>query len=192
MKLFLTLFMMLFVTGTYAEELLDFPRQVSFTENGKEYHLKITGVATRKKFFVKVYNVAHYLQEGASNKNGDKFALILQDDLAKQLTLKWMHTATVAQVADGYQESFKNVFSEEQLARLKGQIGTFVQFFNRDVQKGDEQIIRWLPGGTIEVLINGTRAGQLSDKEFAIGLWSIWFGPKSVVNRDQLVSLLAS
>ena len=65
----------------------------------------------------------------------------------------------------------------------------FIGFFNQDVQKGDEQILRWIPGGYVEVLINGKAAGNITNHDFAKALWSIWFGQNSVVDRNSLVSM---
>lgn len=99
--------------STAQEEIRDsatgeaFPREVSFSQNGKDYQLQCTGVATRKKFFVKIYSVASYLQKGVDSKSGDKFQLFEQDEYAKQLTLKWVHEAGSARILEGYQESFK-------------------------------------------------------------------------------------
>lgn len=166
----------------------EFPKEVTFTQNGKTYNLTGTGVATRKKFFVKVYSIASYIQNGAK-AGSDKYATLLQDDLAKQLTLKWVHVADAKRVVEGYNESFKNVLSDADFSRLKGEIDHFVQFFNHDIREGEEQVLRWLPGGDVEVLINGKSLGHIQDPAFAKGLWNIWFGPKSVVDRNQLTAL---
>lgn len=167
-----------------------FPSEVTFEHAGKEYHLQATGVSTRKKFFVKVYSVAHYLEQGGDNAKGDKFQQILQDDKAKQLTLKWLRNVNKGKVQEGYQESFKNTLSGTQYLQLQKEITTYTNFFNQDVQKGEEQILRWLPGGEIEVIINGNKAGSITNQEFAKALWNIWFGSKSVVDRNNLVSLM--
>ncbi|MCE5316169.1 MAG: chalcone isomerase family protein [Parachlamydia sp.] len=165
-----------------------FPKQVSFSHDGKDYQLECTGVATRRKLIIKVYSVASYLQTGASG--ADKFQLFTQDDLAKQLTLKYVHDVPAAKVTDAYQESFKNAFAGSDYAQQKNDIDKYIQLFNRDVKKGDQQIIRWLPGGYIEVIINGQNAGNLTNKALAKALWSIWFGDHSVVDRNKLVSLM--
>jgi Chalcone isomerase-like len=197
----LTLAMFLFSMHASAEVATDqeirdsatgeaFPKEVSFTHDGKDYQLQCTGVATRKKFFIKVYSIASYLQKGAESKSGDKFQLFGQDDNAKQLTLKWVHEASPKQVQEAYQESFKNAFSDADYTRLKGDIDRFTQFFNGGAKKGDQQILRWLPGGYVEVILNGQRAGSLTNKDFAKGLWSVWFGQKSPVDRNNLISLM--
>jgi Chalcone isomerase-like len=166
-----------------------FPSEISFDDNGKSYKLEITGVATRKKFFVKVYSVAHYLQD-ANKAGADKFAYILEDDKAKQLTIKWVHEASSGKIQDGYIESFKGTLSSEEYAALQSDINKYVQFFNQDARKGDEHVLRWLPGGDIEVIINGQKVGSITNSAFAKGLWSVWFGDKSVVNKNNLTSLL--
>lgn len=179
-----------------AEEIVDkatgvtFPSTIAFDYEGKQYTLNATGVATRKKFFVKVYSVASYLQQPLANPSSDLFQAILQSENAKQLTIKWIHEASVEKIQDGYRESFKNVLSDAQNAQFQNDLNTFVKFFNQDAQKGDEHILRWLPGGYVEVVINGKKIGSLNSVEFAKALWGLWFGDKSVVDRNQLVSFL--
>ena len=51
----------------------------------------MTGASTRKKFFVTVYHVAHYMQPIDSQKTDlDKIQQVMQENKAKQLTLKWV------------------------------------------------------------------------------------------------------
>lgn len=162
---------------------VSFPSEVSFTHDGKQYDLQATGVATRKKFLVKVYSVAHYLQNGASTD------AILQDTNAKQLTIKPVYEASVKKVQDGYRESFHKAFSDADYTKNEKDIDKFISFFNTDMKKGDEIVIRWIPGGNVETLINGKNVGTITNKEFAAGLWNIWFGPESIVNRQDLTTL---
>lgn len=183
----------LFAEGNIADSSTGttFPSEITIQSNGKDYKLQATGVSTRRKFFVKVYSVASYLQDANQlSGGGDKFQQILQSDKAKQLTLKWVHEGPVSKIQDGYRESFHSVLPEAQYNQMKNDIEKYISFFNTDTKPGDEQVIRWLPGGTIEVLFNGKSAGTITNKEFATALWTIWFGPNSVVKRDDLVSLL--
>lgn len=167
-----------------------FPSQVTFDYNGKQYVLDATGVSTRKKFFINVYSVAHYLQKGNGSSETDKINQIMQDGKAKQLTIKWVHNVEADKIQSGYHESFQNALAGSNDAQLQNQIDQYIAFFNQDAKKGDEHILRWIPGGIIEVIINGNKAGTITNKDFARLLWSIWFGQKSVVNRDNLVSLM--
>lgn len=180
----------------HADEIRDnatgtvFPSEVSFEYGGKDYHLQATGVATRKKFFVAVYSVASYLEQGPKGGSGDKFQEFMQDYKAKQLSFAWLRNVNADKVRETYQESFKNAVSGSEYSQLQNDINKYIRFFNRDFQKGDEQIIRWIPGGNVEVIINGETVGSINNPDFARALWKIWFGEKSVVNRDNLTSLM--
>lgn len=169
---------------------LSFPRVVSFSADGQHYDLHATGVATRKKFVVKVYSVAHYLQDAGALQGADKFQAILDSDQAKQLTLQFDRSLTAQQIQDGYRESFHKEMSPQELAQLQPQIDQYLSAFSNGVQKGDEQILRWLPGGRIELILGGQTVVSITNAQFARSLWSIWFGPHSVVDRQALTSLL--
>jgi hypothetical protein len=166
-----------------------FPTEVSFDYQGKNYQLDVTGVSTRKKLFIKVYSVAHYLQKGAA-AGKDKLQEIMNDANAKQLSIKWVRSVPAATVHEGYEESLKVAFPDQSNSQLQSAINSYIGYFNQDVEKGDEHIIRWIPGGVIEVQIKGKTVGTITNPEFAKGLWNIWFGPKSVVNRDNLMSMM--
>ncbi len=190
-SLFLTL---LFVTASAQAELVDrltgvsFPDEISFNAEGKEYNLHATGVSTRKKFFVKVYSVAHYIQDGTQIQSADPFNSVLQDDKAKQLTIKWTYNAKARKIQDGYREAFRNDLSRSEYQQLQNDIQKYIGFMNKNMREGDQTVLRWLPDGQVDVLINGNQVGSIRNRAFAEALWSIWFGPKSVVNRNQLIS----
>lgn len=165
-----------------------FPVNVSFSHGGKEWNLTATGVSTRTKFFVKVYSVASYIQDGADLNKNNVFNQALNDNLAKQLTLIWVRDVDSKTIKDGYQDTFKKVFSQTQQQALQSQEEQFLGFFNENASVNDKHVLRWIPGGTIEVEINGVKKGEVQSPEFARAVWGIWLGPKSVVNRAQLVS----
>lgn len=161
-----------------------FPKSVAFEYDGKQYELDITGVTTRKKLIIKVYSVAHYLQQGVVVDLQN----IMSDSNAKQFTIKWVHDVSVDKVQNGYQESFSRVFSPERYEALKDEINRFLQFFNQSAKIGDETVFRWIPGGRLEVKINDKQVGSITNKEFVEGVWNIWFGQKSIVDRKELLA----
>lgn len=164
---------------------VSFPSEVQFTEDGKDYTLDATGVATRKKFFVKVYSVASYIQKGDQKPT---LGTIMQGDNAKQLTLTFVRDVSADKARDGYQSSFKDSLSPEEYQKLQGDIDTFLGFINQNISKGDEVILRWTPGGNITMIQNGKTVGDIKSEAFAKALWSLWFGDKSIVNRNDLIS----
>lgn len=162
-----------------------FPTVVKFEQEGKSYELDATGTSARKKLGFKVYGMASYL--GKNAEGADAFAKVMDPKVAKQLTMKWMRDIEAKLLTDGYRDSFKKVITGNDLQK---EIDQFLTFYSQDIKDGDEQVIRYLPGGYVELLMNGQSRGHLTSEPFAQALWKIWFGPKSVVNRDQLVSLL--
>jgi len=184
MKIFSYFILFLLIVGFCSADVVDkatgesFPGQVSFDD----YTLNATGVSTRKKLMFKVYSVASYLQENGDT-SGDKFQQIMNPKNAKQLILVWVRDVDAAKVQGGFKNSLKSN------AAPAAETDTFVSFFS-DVSKGDKHVLRWIPGDEIEVEINGSSAGTIKNEAFAKALWMIWFGNKSVVKRDQLVSLM--
>lgn len=164
-----------------------FPMTVSFQAEGKDYNLEATGVSTRKKFFVKVYSVAHYMEDPTSVKGEDVYDNILRSNKAKQLTSVWVRNVNQKKVQNGYRESFGKILSSQEMSQLKADMDKYLDFFG-DVHTDDQHVIRWLPDGTVTVEINGEMKGSVNNPTFARALWSVWFGKKSVVKRDQLVS----
>lgn len=166
-----------------------FPSQVTLTNDGKTYNLNATGVATRKKFIVKVYSIASYLQSDAA-AGADKFSAFLDANNARQLVLKWVHDASLDKVKSAWNDGFINNLNASELAALQPTIDQFTAFFTQDAKPGDEYVFSAYPNGLVEVSINGKKAGGVTNKDFSKALWSIWFGPSSVVSRDNLVSNL--
>lgn len=169
---------------------LVFPKEVTFSSGGHDYHLSATGVATRKKFIVKVYSVAHYLQDPAAIHGSDKFQAILDSDQAKQLTLQFDRALTPQQIQEAYRESLEKEMSQSEQKQLQPQIDAFIKLFSNGMKKGDEQVMRWLPDGQLEILVNGNLLSTIGNAQFAKFVWAIWLGSHSVVDRNALISLL--
>jgi Chalcone isomerase-like len=165
-----------------------FPEKITTELNGKNYNLEATGVATRKKFFVKIYSVASYLQKPPANASGNILAQILSDENAKELTIKWARNVEGSKIQEGYYEAFKKDLPAKEYKALEKEINNFVKTLISDVVKGEIQRIRWFPGGIIQVTTENKVKGQIESKDFAKALWNIWFGPNSVVEKERLTS----
>lgn len=185
----------LFILGSLqAQEITDkstgisFPAKITVEENGQDVTLQATGVSTRKKFFVKIYSVVSYVQEGSGLNAGNAFSKILEPGYMKQINSKWVRSVEADKIKEGYHDSFRKVLQNGN-DQLNQMVEKYISFFG-PVKKGDEHVINWLSDNTIVVMINGQERGRLQSEEFAKALWSIWFGKSSVVNRDALISNL--
>ena len=95
---------------------------------------------------------------------------------------------TQKQLTDGCHDSFKKVLKKNYQS-MKKTIDEFTSLYE-DLKVGDEQILRWLPGGIIEVYVKGTKKGAIQNSDFARALSKIWLGENAVCDRNRLVALV--
>lgn len=185
------------ITGTLpAIEMIEDPttknsflKNIQIDTRIKNYQLQATGTDSRSKYFIKVYSVAHYWENPIQGKRDELFQAIMQDDKAKQFIFHWLYDIDSKKLRDGFLESFHMLLTESQFRHMTPSIEKFVGYFNKDIKVNDIHQISWIPGGTIDVIVNGERKGSIKDKEFAETLWTIWMGPKSSLNRNNLIKL---
>jgi len=166
-----------------------FPAEVKLTYNAKDYTLYCTGLAVRKKFFFKVYGIAHYIEGKDLIKNeNEAYAAILTDGKTKQITMIFARDVDAKSIRDAYQDGFKENTKEADRKELQPLIDQFLGYFKKDVKENDQFVFRWMPDGTIVVIINEEEKPAITSKTFAQALWSIWLGEDSVVDREDLVA----
>jgi len=196
MRLKSFLFFCAALTQVFSAEIEDERTQVSFpkeitVEKGEEtFTLKATGVSTRKKFFFNVYSIASYIQEGVELNKESIEETMINADHVKQLTLEWVMNISHHQLKKGLKNNIKKIYSSEQIEKYNDEIKTYNSFFKTEINKGDVQVIRSFPDGTIEVYFNDELIGTINNKGYAEALWSVWFGKRSVVDKERLVSLV--
>ncbi len=188
----------LFAGSLVAQEMVEesstgkkFPKEVTFTYDGTEYTLQATGTAVRKKYFFKVYGMAHYMQDAAPAAKAELFDAILSDGKAKQITMDFARNVGAGKIQGAYRDGFKKHLSKEKYTELEPLIEQFVGYFSNDVKEDQQYILRWLPGGVVVSIVQGDEKPAITNVEFATALWAIWLGEDSIVKRDKLVSLMA-
>lgn len=164
-----------------------FPAAVNFESGGKTWDLRVTGLAVRKKFMFKVYGIAHYMDAAGFEDKESAFAAALSDERAKQITMVFVRDVEAEKTQNAFREGFEKNASDEEFARISDLVERFVGYYGQDVVKGDRFVLRWLPGGVVESLINGMEHDPITDVGFATVLWRIWLGRDSIVDRDHLV-----
>ena len=164
-----------------------FPRLVSFEHGGKDYSLRVTGTAVRKKLIFKGYGVAHYM-DWVDFQNKDKtLAAALSDNHAKQITMDFARNIGVGRIRKAFNGDFKKKASEEETKVISPHVDQFMGYFDKDVKENDQFVFRWLPGGVVLSIIQGEEKAPIESVIFATVLWRIWLGEDSVVDREKLV-----
>ncbi len=167
-----------------------FPTSILVTHDGKTVPLTLTGTTVRKKLIIKVYALAHYMEDPPTGKEKDLYAAVLTDGKAKQLTMEFVREVGMDKIRNAYRDGFEENATKEEFSKIAPLVEQFVAYFATDVNENDRFIVRWLPGGVVEAQVQGTEKPAITNALFARVLWSIWFGEDSIVDREELVSRL--
>jgi hypothetical protein len=168
-----------------------FPKEVSFAGDYKTFKLEITGFSVRKKFWVKVYGMAHYMEAGHTfDSKQDALTAALSDAFAKQITLAFVRDVEAKKVQNAFREGFEKNASESEMAEIGTLLDKFVGYFNDDVKNGERLVLRVVPGGRVTAIIHGEEQEPIGSVTFSRVLWRIWLGDHSIVDRDRLVELV--
>jgi len=168
-----------------------FPKSVSFAGDYKTHQLEITGLSVRKKFWVKVYGMAHYMEGGRtfSSKN-DALTTVLSDQYAKQITMVFVRDVGIEKIQDAFREGFKKNSSDTEREQISELVDKFVGFFTKEIKNGERMVFRTQPGGRVTTIVHGEEQEPISSVTFSTVLWRIWLGKHSIVDRNRLVEMV--
>ncbi len=145
------------------------PESVHLGKDSGTYILNGAGI--RKKFFIKVYVGALYLQTRSHDVES-----ILKMEGAKRVSMHFVHSkVSVEKIIDGWNKGFSANLTSEELASLQGQLARFNALF-RTVRKGDVIHIDFIPGRGTEVWLNNIKMGTVPGVDFYRALLKVWLG----------------
>ncbi len=178
-----------------AEDEKQFPQNIVIEHNNEQLDLFMTGLTIRRKFFLKIYSMAHYIEQlpvvAGSGISGNRiYKSILQNNGIKQITMVFMRKLSAEQIQDSLRSGIQLNSNEADYLKILPQVEEFMQAITAGVKKNDEFIIRWLPDGSIISFFQGTQISSIKNVKFAETLWAIWFGDFSVVDRKALIGEL--
>jgi len=169
-----------------------FPKDIIVEDADEKLSLSMTGTAVRKKFFLKIYSMAHYIERElySFSNNEEIYSNIMTEPGTKQISMMFLRSLTAKQIQDSLITGLKLNTTDEEYLQILPNVEIFIEAINADVKENDQFAIRWHSDGRIVSLFQGKKISSIKDENFAKALWSIWFGSFSVVNRDLLVKEL--
>ncbi len=169
----------------------EFPSVISFQHEGRNYALKITGTAARKKYFFKIYGMAHYLEDtDRKRKKEEAFQEALTDGGAKQITIEYVREVGPEKIRAVLREGFQKNTTPKEFEEIRPLVDELCGYFQKPVKTGERFILRRLSGGKVVFILQDKEMGTARSPLFARALWSIWLGERSVVERDKLVEMI--
>jgi hypothetical protein len=145
---------------------------------------------------VKVYVVALYVADGAlagplaahrgRSATPDLYRELVAGDFDKRLVLRFVRDLGRDQIAGAMREALAGRAD----ARLLEQ---FVSYFS-ELKQGQECVLRWAPGGALEVTMAGRPHAPIADPAFAAAVFGLYVGERPLQDdiKRGLVSRLAS
>jgi chalcone isomerase-like protein len=169
-----------------------FPDNIIVDYNDEQLELNLTGMTIRKKFFMKIYSMAHYLEmssgvSGFSDSNDKIYENILQQKITKQISMVFLRTLKAEQIQKSLISGIKLNTNEEEYKQILPQLESFIRPITEDVNQSDEFVLRWYSNDTVVSTFQGEQISSIKDRTFARALWSIWFGRHSIVERSALI-----
>lgn len=150
--------------------------------------LKLTGQTTRKKYLLDIYRIAHYSDidfEEASSLN--VYQHILTEPANKQIALVFQRSLSAKQIQSALTKGVQFNCEGDEAERVAPDLEKFRQAIQQDVAKDDEFSLRWTKEGHLLAFFQNELVGTFDSPLLARLLWTMWFGEKSIVKREELI-----
>ncbi len=160
----------------------------------KKDGMTLLGAGLRVKkilFTFKAYAVGLYVDDAAlagplaaykGKTSSPQFYQALQKgDFRKELVLKFLRNLSESKIQGAMRESLEGAEPKT--------LDQFISYFP-EVKKGQECILRWAPGGTLESVMAGQAKPAIASRAFAEQLFGLYVGEKPL-QKDIKVGIVA-
>ncbi len=171
--------------------------ETSATVDGRPYVL--VGVGVRKKFVVKVYAMALYIDEAegrhafpalVSRAGGRDHAKLTSGDHAQSFVmwgtfgklakLHFVRDVDAAKIRGAFEEGLEEELSDKSPPEIKQAAQQFLAMFDKDLKEGQEIVLRTSADGKIEATVAGAAKTGPQSARLARAVWGIWLGAKPI------------
>lgn len=142
---------------------------------GKPVRLVLTGTALRTKYFLSVYTIGSYVQDGVKVRDAEHLARV---NAVKQLQLIFERDVDGASMARSFRESIGMIDPAPAFAAELAELERY--FVANPCRTGNRLILTFLPGVGLSCQLAGKEATLIEEVRFAQAAWSIYLGPKNL------------
>jgi hypothetical protein len=161
-----------------ADQITEPSSGVKFDTQAGDLQLLGVGLRTRTMLKVKVYALGLYADPAglAAHKGKGVTPALYKDlvwgDFRREIRMKFVRESVTA-------DQIRGAFRESLGGAEKAKVEALLAYFG-DTKAGDEYLMRWVPGGTLEVSVAGQAKPPIADKNFAAAVFAIWLGDKPI------------
>ena len=162
---------LLFVSASAsAREIAGVDVPESVTVEGKT--LKLNGAGMRKKFIIKVYVGALYLEANSTDA-----AAILSADSVRQVRMTFLRSVDKEKIVGAYKEGFEKN-SKDKAAALQGGLDKIAAALPAEVKSGQEMWVTYVPSKGTTIAVKDGPSVTIPGKDFGDALLRNWLGPE--------------
>lgn len=148
-----------------------YPTSVETTIGEKPVKLNLTGAALRKKYFLSIYTVGSYVQQGVAVRAPEELAT---QDCPKALLLILQRDLRGSDMADATETAIRANYPAPQFAE---EVKTMREHFTKhDIKANDRVWLMHVPGVGLNVSLEGKAALLIRNPQFSRAVWDIYVG----------------
>jgi|GEM_PF-6525625 len=177
---------------------LMFERVIKFSSEENAPDVVCTGAGVRKKFVVKVYGAAVYIEPEAAKKilakhmpakppediedfvedlaeNEAYWKDFINGSFHKVIVMRFVRDVGADSIIGAYRDGFEENL-EDKSDLTKKAVKKFLSFFTDEIKENQDMTLRFAPDGTIIVDYAGKNRGSVKSLPVARSLLKNWFG----------------
>jgi hypothetical protein len=170
------------VASVSAAELVEVPgtsthltTTMDVTIGGQPFHLVLTGVAVRQKFFFNVYALGSYVLEGAPVHNAEELAAI---NRPKQLHLVMERDVSGSDIAEAFLVAIRQNYPTP---AFNAEVNLLVEKMRPiDLKKNDHIYLTHQPGIGLRCMVVGKGDFTIDNPDFSRAVWDIYLGTNNL------------
>ena len=137
--------------------------------------LRLTGTALRQKYWINVYSMASYVQEGIKVQTPAELA---EADCVKQLHLVMERSVQGKDMAEAFRSSIRMNYPEPAFA---DEVNLLVRSLQNDaIGKGENVYLTHLPGVGLHINVSGKADFVIKNVRFSKAIWDIYLGKNNL------------
>jgi hypothetical protein len=152
-----------------------YPTVMESTVGDTKVKLALTGAAVRTKYFVNVYTVGSYAQQGVAVRTAEELAA---KDCPKLLLLIMERDVKGADMAEATEKAIRANYPAPQFA---DEVKVMRESFARqDIRRSDRVWLTHVPGAGLRVTLEGKADVLIRNPQFSRAVWDIYLGKNNL------------
>lgn len=148
---------------------------VEVTCDGKPVPMVLTGTALRQKFFVNVYAIGSYIQEGVSVRTAEELAA---SDSPKRLHVIMERAVSGKDLAEAFRAAVRLNYPEPAFAEELNLLTQHLQ--SHTAEKRDHIFLTHIPGVGLHCTLVGKADFTIKNGQFSRAVWDIYLGKNNL------------